>query len=356
MRLFQNIGLTRGYYKYFRRHSKPRTFAEGRAQFLETRYGASHILAPVLCASLEAFHTNGDDRHLQLLWAREHGLRSDDLEQILLTQIEHHQTEVFYNLDPLRYGSSLVNKLPGCVKRSICWRAAPSGAADLSGYSLVICNFPSILDDWKQKGCKTAYFAPAHDPVMDAFVGSRRNAVDLIFAGGFSQEHTRRTEMLRVAAAVPNLRVRFHLEDSRFTRLATVLPFIPGLGKYRHPSQIRALSDGPLYGRDLYEAFAGTRIVLNGAIDMAGEDRGNMRCFEATGCGALLLTDSGRYPDGFVDGETMVTYSSSSQIPRLVEQIIEDTHWAESIAKAGRDMVRDRYSKARQWSRFLELI
>ena len=49
---------------------------------------------------------------------------------------------------------------------------------------------------------------------------------------------------------------------------------------------------------------------------MAGGDRGNMRCFEATGCGAVLLTDSGSYPEGFVDGETMLTYSSPDEIPR----------------------------------------
>jgi spore maturation protein CgeB len=113
---------------------------------------------------------------------------------------------------------------------------------------------------------------------------------------------------------------------------------------------------GPLYGLDLYRALARTRIVLNGAVDMAGEDRGNMRCFEATGCGAVLLTDSGRYPDGFVDGETMVTYSSPKQIPALIKGLAEDGAWAGSIAKAGCAMVRDRYSKDRQWATFQELV
>ena len=78
----------------------------------------------------------------------EQGLQTNSLEQILLSQIEHHRTEVFYNLDPMRYGSSFVTKLPGCVKKSVCWRAAPSGGADLTKYDLVVCNFHSILDDW----------------------------------------------------------------------------------------------------------------------------------------------------------------------------------------------------------------
>jgi spore maturation protein CgeB len=88
---------------------------------------------------------------------------------------------------------------------------------------------------------------------------------------------------------------------------------------------------------------------------MAGEDRGNMRCFEAAGCGAVLLTDSGRYPAGFVDGETMVTYSSVSQIPGIIERLVADVSRANSIAQAGCAMVRDRYSKERQWAKFREL-
>ena len=355
MRVFQNNGLSRGFRA--NRHNEPyRNFAAGRAQFLDTRFTAPHILLPVLSESPNAFYTNGDDERLQTFWAREHGLNSSNPEQILLAQIEHHRTEVFYNLDPMRYGSSFVRKLPGCVKKTICWRAAPSGNVDLTGYDLVVCNFPSILEDWRRKGCKTSYFFPAHDSAMDAYAESRRNEFDLIFIGGFSRHHVKRSEALKAAASAPGINARFYLEDSRLTRLADFLPFVPGLGAYRHPEEIRAIRAGPIYGRDAYAALSRTRIAFNGAVDMAGEDRGNMRCFEANGCGAVLLTDSGRYPEGFVDGETMVTYSSTGQIPKLIERLVADVSWAHSIAQAGRAMVRDRYSKKRQWAMFQELV
>jgi hypothetical protein len=354
MRVFQNNGLSRGF-RVHRADPPYQSFAAGRVQFLNTRFAASHILLSVLSESPDAFYTNGDDERLQALWASEHGLKTDRLEQILLAQIEHHRTEVFYNLDPMRFGSAFVRKLPGSVKKTICWRAAPSGSVDLTGYDLVVCNFPSILEDWRRKGCNVAYFFPAHDPVMDVYAGSRRDDVDLIFIGGFSRHHANRSAALRAAASVPGIRARFHLEDSRLTRLANALPFVPGLDSYRHPAEIRAIRSGPLYGRDLYAALAGARIVFNGAVDMAGEDRGNMRCFETAGCGAVLLTDSGRYPEGFVDGETMVTYSSAGQIPQLIERLVADVSRANSIAQAGCAMVRDRYSKERQWAKFREL-
>ena len=192
MRLFQNIGRTRGFRNYFHNAPTFHSFAEGAGWFIDTRFGAPHILAPILVGNSDAFYTNGDDEHLQGLWAREHGLRIDDLEQILLAQIEHHRADVFYNLDPIRFDSSFVRKLPGCVKTSVCWRAAPSGNVDLANYDLVVCNFPSILEDWRQKGCKVAYFFPAHDPVMDAYADLRRDNLDLIFIGGFSRHHAQR--------------------------------------------------------------------------------------------------------------------------------------------------------------------
>ena len=354
MRLFQNNGLSRGF-RTHRPRASDRNFSECLSSFLDTRYTASHILLPVLAGNADAFYTNGDDEMLQGLWARDNGMAGKSLEQILLAQIEHHRTEVFYNLDPMRYGSAFVRQLPGCVKKSICWRAAPSGSADLTAYDLVVCNFPSILDDWRNRGCRVAYFFPAHDPVMDSYASARHEEIDLLFVGGFSRHHRARVAALTAAASVTGIRARLHLEDSRLTRLANSLPFLPLLGELRHPAEIRRLRAGPLYGRDLYAAMASARIVLNGAVDMAGEDRGNMRCFEAVGCGAVLLTDTGRYPEGFVDGETMVTYASAGQIPHLIERLIAAPARAGAVARAGYAMVRDRYSKERQWTRFQEL-
>jgi hypothetical protein len=163
MRLFQNSGL---YPSYLGRlnHLAPQTlgFEERRRIFLDDRFGALHFLQPVLAGDADAFFTDGDDEILQRQWARENGMRAEtSLQDILLAQIEHHRTEVFYNLDPVRYPSAFVRKLPGCVKKTLCWRAAPSGQADLRAYDAVLGNFPSILDAWRGKGCRAEIFFPA---------------------------------------------------------------------------------------------------------------------------------------------------------------------------------------------------
>ena len=151
MRLFQNSGIHSSYLQRLNQ-SSPRGsgFAARRRQLLDDRFGALHFLKPVLDGDCEAFFTNGDDRILQQAWAREHGVRGGNLADILLAQIEDHRTEIFYNTDPTRYDSSFVRRLPGCVRKTICWRAIPSDSVDLSAYGMVVCNFDSILECWRR--------------------------------------------------------------------------------------------------------------------------------------------------------------------------------------------------------------
>jgi hypothetical protein len=360
MRLFQNSGLYLTYLRYFDQcHGVNQGFSERLAAFLDDRFGAPHFLLPVLEGHPDAFFTNGDDEVLQRSWARENGLpHAVSLDDILLAQIEHHRTEVFYNLDPMRAGSGFVRKLPGCVKKSIGWRAAPSPGADFSDYDMVVCNFPSILESYRQRGWRAEYFTPAHDPEMDDYAANTDRPIDVLFVGGYSRHHRRRAEVLEaVAAQCKGMNLVFHLDRSRLTRLAeSPLGRLLPLSEHRRPPDIRAVTAEPVFGRDLYKALSKAKIVLNGAIDMAGTDRGNMRCFEALGCGALMISDQGRYPVGFVNGETMRTYHSAEEVTALVIQTLENWGRDKEVAQNGRDMVKNQYSKAVQWERFLGLL
>src|SRR3974390_3533264 len=184
MRLFQNCGLYPSYLARLNQLSQQaRSFEERRQIFEADRFGALHFLKPVIEGHPDAFLTNGDDEILQRHWARENGMRGKPLlEDILLAQIEHHRTEIFYNLDPVGYPSSLVSRLPGSVRKTLCWRAAPTGNADLTAYGAVLGNFPSILESWRRKGCRAEWFCPAIDPVMSEY-GHDERRIDVLFVG-----------------------------------------------------------------------------------------------------------------------------------------------------------------------------
>jgi hypothetical protein len=359
MRLFQNSGLYPSYLTHLNRLAGgAASFAERRRIFLDDRSGALHFLKPVLDADADAFFTNADDEILQRFWAREQGLPADtSLENILLAQIEQHRTEVFYNLDPMRYPSSFLKKLPGSVRAAVCWRAAPSGNADLAAYGAVLGNFPSILDDWRAKGCRAELFFPALDPVMMDY-GNGERPIDVLFVGGYSRHHRERARTLEAVAALARGRnVAFHLDASRLTRLAeSPLGRLLPLAKHRRPRAIADIARPPVFGRKLYELIGQAKIVLNGAIDMAGRDRGNMRCFEAMGCGALLVSDAGNYPEGMASDVTIMTYASAIAAADVVSRCLDDWPAHARVAAQGRTELAARYGKSRQWQDFLAIV
>jgi hypothetical protein len=359
MRIFQNFGLYPAYKARLRTlTSEERSFNEQIGAFLDDRFGAPHFLEPVLARDPMAFFANGDEPVSQRRWAREQGMPGrSSLESILLAQIEAHRTEVFYNVDPIRYSPEFVRRLPGCVRKSIAWRAAPSQGADFSAYDLVVCNAPTVLQAYRDRGWKAAYFAPAHDPVLEEYASNDDRPIDVLFVGGYSRHHARRALTLETIARLHDrFSIVFHLDRSRLTRLAeSVLGRLLPLKTHRRPSAIHAVSQPGVFGRDLYAMLSRAKIVLNGAIDMAGPDRGNMRCFETLGSRSLLLSDAGRYPEGMVDDLTIRTYRSADEAAASIVHLLREPQQARRIADAGYRMVRTRYSKKMQWAEFVEL-
>jgi glycosyltransferase involved in cell wall biosynthesis len=258
----------------------------------------------------------------------------------------------------MRYQSDFIKTLPGCVKKSIAWRAAPSPNADFAAYDAIICNFQSILAGYRENGWRAEYFLPAHDPEMDKYAVNNKRPIDVLFVGGYSRHHRHRVKTLEsVASLRKQYKIVYHLDRSRLTRLAeSPLGYLLPLGSYRRPADIRAVDETPIFGRDLYEAISRSKIVLNGAVDMAGSDRGNMRCFEAMGCGALMVSDAGIYPNEMADGRSMLTYQDSNDARDIISEVLANPERLRSLASSGSTLIRDRYSKERQWSDFESLL
>ena len=359
MRVFQNIGL---YPAYVPRIGKLWTAGTGfevmRRLLIEDRFGGVHYLKPAIDGDPDCFFAVGDNEQLQRQWAGEAGMSgTPTLDDILLAQIEAHATDVFYNLDPIRYGNAFLKRLPGCVKRTIAWRAAPSGNAQFLDHDLVVNNYPSLAEQYRAKGARTALFFPGHDPAMDAFAASEDRPIDVLFIGGYTRHHLQRGKALEaVSRLVDRHNVVFNLDISRATRVAeTPLGLVGPLKKLRRPASIRKVSESPLFGLDMYRQIGRAKVVINGKVDIAGADRGNMRVWETLGCGAALVTDTGNYPEGMAAGRDFVVHETADQIVASVEGLLADEGNRRVIARNGRDMISTIFSKEAQWQRFVEL-
>lgn len=359
MRIFQNSGVYRSYRPRLARLTRnSRTFLEATDIFLGDRSGAAHFLQPILKRDASAFFANGDDDFSQRLWAAENGLRSSaPLEDILRTQIEHHRAEVFYNMDPMRYGDEFLAKLPGSVRRTIAWRAAPSAGGRFLNHDVIVNNFPTLLEQYRVQGARVEYFAPAHDPAMDSYARRSDRPIDVLFVGTYSQYHRQRAAMLEAIAGLRrNVNVVMHLDRSRLTALAeTPLGLVGPLRRHRRTKDVRKVAKGPVFGRDLLDALSRAKIVVNGAIDMSLKDRGNMRVWEAMGCGAALVSDAGRYPDHLRAGLEFESYDSKDQLLTKISRLLNDDAKRVQISDLGYKSISNHYSKDKQWRSFLDI-
>jgi spore maturation protein CgeB len=106
----------------------------------------------------------------------------------------------------------------------------------------------------------------------------------------------------------------------------------------------------------MYAALSSAKLLLNPATDIAGDIRGNMRCWEALGCGACMLGSAGQYPEGFEPGVNFEVFTDVDDLRHKVKLLLADEFRRAEIGKAGADMLSHTWSKERQWDDFLSLL
>lgn len=359
MRIFQTASIRPEYKRRLRQLTPTEaTFPQRMAIYHKDAYIAVHTLLPVLDGAPEAFYTIADDEIIQRRWANERGMPDrSSLESILLAQIEEHRAEVFYTLSTTAVSSDLARRMPACVKAKIGHHAAPHSGHDMSAY-LMVNNFPTILEYYRSLGIQTAYFAPSYDPAFDRLMSKNRRDIDILFVGTYSRWHKRRAKTLEeIAALSSKYNVVFSLTRSKLNRLAeTPLGLFGPLNSHRRPSAIRAITQAPTFGMAYNELLCRAKIIFNGATDIGGDDRGNMRCWEALGARALMVSDAGAYPEGMRDGVTMRTYQTPEEAVSVIESALSRPQETSDIAAAGHEMVRTLYSKERQWNAFQKIV
>jgi spore maturation protein CgeB len=109
-----------------------------------------------------------------------------------------------------------------------------------------------------------------------------------------------------------------------------------GAGSLRPDSPILPAYRGEAWGLDMYSVLAESKIVVNMHEAVAGGNANNMRLFEATGAGAMLLTDRGaNLGELFEPGREVVTFDDAEDLIAKARHYLEHEDERLSIAAAG---------------------
>lgn len=199
---------------------------------------------------------------------------------------------------------------------------------------LAFTSFPHYVGRLKELGVGRVEFLPlAFEPAaFDSLPKPQRRDIDIAFVGGVGKDlHWRAgTEALEaLARAMPN---RFQWWGYGLDRLALDSP-------------LRACHKGEAWGRDELAIYLRSKIVVNRHGEVAEGSGNNLRQYAATGCGACLVTDQAGV---FEPGRDCAVYSSPSQLPAVVEDLLGRDAARASIAALGQAKTFAEHTYARR--------
>jgi tetratricopeptide (TPR) repeat protein len=120
---------------------------------------------------------------------------------------------------------------------------------------------------------------------------------------------------------------------------------------------ISRYSQQPLWGMSLYAAVRQTKLVLTNLSSFGSSSTSELTWFEATGCGAMLLTEeSPRIGKCFNVGSEVETYGSFEELTEKVRYYLEHDVEREEIARRAQTRCLREYSLARRTEELLEVL
>ncbi len=191
-----------------------------------------------------------------------------------------------------------------------------------AGYHLVVSAVPSMVERFRRLGVDAEWLPHAFDPTVLDRVGDRQRDVPVSFVGSMFDVHATRAALISEVADQAEVHVWTSQRAAFGGRSSSRIQL--------HPA---------VWGRDMFGVLASSVVTLNihGSIgEGAPFEAANLRLFEATGMGALLVTDRmHNLGDLFLAGREVVDYSDPREAASVVRYYVEHPAEGAEIAAAG---------------------
>ena len=274
----------------------------------------------------------GNYSELQSKWAHENGMqigpRFHRHHHVVLAQIEEFRPDVvFVNRSSSCFGP-FMKTVQSVTPNIFAWISCPFDSMDLDGISCIISSANYFVSEFRKRGKNSEKIEAAFDREILQGIGSFTKDVPVSFVGGLhAGTHSYRIKCLEnlIEDGVP-LKIWGVGLNQRW------LPF----GK----SPIEKCYQGECFGMEMFHTLARSQITLNFHIDIIKGHNwaGNMRMYEATGCGSMLITDFGEnLSDIFTSGLEIETFAKYAELKEKIFHYLSKPQEAHALAKAGQD-------------------
>jgi glycosyltransferase involved in cell wall biosynthesis len=225
--------------------------------------------------------------------------------------------------------------------RLIGQSAAPRfPGGQVQAYDLFISSLPNFVARAREAGTASHLLPLAFDAGLAAAASPGSRDVSVSFVGGMPGSHSRRTQSL-----------------ARVARSVDIDIWSPDRPPGWPDSATHARFHGPAWGRAMYDILARSRITVNVHGEHAEGHANNLRLFEATGMGAMLVTDGKRnIRDLFEPGEEVVVFETAEELVELLAYYSSHPDEAAEIARRGQARTLRDHTWDRRMQQFVTLL
>lgn len=283
-----------------------------------------------------------NDENLQRKWARENDVEINDstiiaklkslpyiyrfvgqpdwIQQITLEQVKKNKPDVVYCQNLSILNPNTLVEIEKYCKLLVGQIACPKPPRKYyEKYDLIITSFPHYVKEFRNMGINSEYQKLAFEPRVLKKIEKQKRIYDVTFIGSFTPYHKEGTLILeKLAKKTP-----IHIWGQGLEFLSPASP-------------LRNNYHGEAWGLDMYRILAQSKIVINRHISTASNYANNMRLYESTGMGALLITDyKENLNDLFSVGKEVVEYKGIRDLVSKVKYYLIHDKEREKIAKRG---------------------
>lgn len=315
----------------------------------------------------EAYDFYLNNQNLQKAWAKEHGMKLSPerawqfrlrrgvvpwislsenrkwLLEILGGQIRHYQPSILLNQAMSSISPQFLKEMKPYIRLLVGQHAATELPKSTSWgcYDLVISSFKPTLDWFRKMGIPSELSRLAFEPRVLSVLGDREITFDISFIGNFFR-------------GIHDSRLKFI--EQLCDNFGEMKIWGPNVNHFSSSYSLSKHYFGQAWGREMYQILQNSKITLNHHGDIPPYAN-NMRLFEATGVGTLLLTDwKKNLSEIFEPGKQIVAYRNSEECVDLIRYYLENDDERRAIARAGQEWTLRQHTYYHRMGELLEIV
>lgn len=299
-----------------------------------------------------------NDELLQKKWARENGVKYSDgylqniprlknifrpdwMQKILLAQIRQFKPDIVYSHNLSALSSDCLNEIKKHTRLLVGQIAFQYPQGNLyKQFDLIVSSMGHFVEKFKQEGIQSEYLPFAFEPSILQTLKNKPDKYGAVFIGSFGKNHQAGTAILEGVA--DKVSIDFW-----------------GSGSKQIPpdSPIQKTYHGHAWGKDMYQVLGNSKICINRHIDHAGDHANNMRMYEATGVGTMLLTDMKSDLHKFFEiGKEIETYRDAAELTEKIGYYLDHESERAKIAKAGQERTLREYTYQKTMAQLANIL